>query len=152
MTRHRTLTNEEWFRIVTMRQRGLKCKHIAKVLQMPRSTISTVLTKWRLISCMTTQPKSHVPQKLNSRALRNLAHFYFHIYMYIFSIIIKLSFLWFQCNFRFRIWVISPPPTPPQTSLSLCWKFQDEKIRIHLVPDCTKFQLFLALMLSSTTQ
>ena len=53
--RMRTLTNEERFRIVTMREKGLKCKDIADVMQMPRSTISTVLTKWRVSGCLETQ-------------------------------------------------------------------------------------------------
>ena len=70
--RQRTLTNTERSHIVRMREKGVKCKDIADVLQMPRSTISTVLTKYRLTGCMHTESAGHAPQKLTARALRDL--------------------------------------------------------------------------------
>lgn len=68
-----TLTNNERSYIVAMREKGLKCKDIADVLHMPRSTISTVLTKYRLTGSMQTELGGHPKLKLTSRELRDLA-------------------------------------------------------------------------------
>ena len=70
--RQRTLTNTERSHIVRMREKGVKCKDIVDVLQMPPSTFSTVLTKYRLTGCMHTESAGHAPQKLTARALRDL--------------------------------------------------------------------------------
>ena len=50
------------------------CLPIAENLGMPRSTISTVFTKWKLSSCITTKKPGHRPQKLSNEAVHNLAH------------------------------------------------------------------------------
>ena len=71
--RHHTLTNKERSYIVTMREKRLKCKDIADVLQMPRSTVSTVLTKYRLTCSIQNVSADHPKPKLTARALRELA-------------------------------------------------------------------------------
>ena len=55
-----------------MHEGGIKSGQIAELLEMPRSTISTVLTKWKVFGCSTTgKPKPRSP-KLYDRALRKL--------------------------------------------------------------------------------
>jgi transposase len=71
--RQRTLTNKERSYIVTMPEKILKCKDIADVLQMPRSTVSTVLTKYRLTGTIQTESAGHPKPKLIACALRELA-------------------------------------------------------------------------------
>lgn len=71
--RTRTLTNVERALIIGLRQGGMRPSDIAKDLSMPRSTVSTVLTKWKISGCMTTQSGGHNSCKLSDRALRNLA-------------------------------------------------------------------------------
>ena len=68
-----TLTNKERSYIVIMREKRLKCKDIADMLQMPRSTVSTVLTKYRLIGSIQNELAGHPKPKLTARALRELA-------------------------------------------------------------------------------
>jgi transposase len=53
--RTRTLSDEERGQIIGMRRAGMKCKDISSVLNMPCSTISTIITKWKLTGCMVTQ-------------------------------------------------------------------------------------------------
>ena len=48
--------------------------HITKNLDMPHSTISAVLTKWKLYGCIMTKKLGHQPQKLSDQAVHNLAH------------------------------------------------------------------------------
>ena len=71
--RQRTLTNKERSYIVTMREKKLKCKDIANVLQMPRSTVSIVLTKYRLTGSIQIKSTGHPKLKLTARALHHLA-------------------------------------------------------------------------------
>ena len=47
--------------IVRMHQGGMLSSHIAENLGMPRSTISTVLTKWKLSNCIITKKPEHQP-------------------------------------------------------------------------------------------
>jgi transposase len=70
--RQRTLINKERSYIVTMREKMLKCKDIAGVLQMPRSTVSTVLKKYRLIGSIQVESAGHPKPKLIACALREL--------------------------------------------------------------------------------
>lgn len=70
--RTRTLTTEERTLIVDMRQKGIKCKDIAELLKMPRSTVSTVLTKWKMSGCCQTKKPGPRPLKLSARAQRDL--------------------------------------------------------------------------------
>jgi transposase len=51
----------------------VKCKDIVDVLQMPRSTVSTVLTKYRFTGSIQTESARHPKPKLTARALRELA-------------------------------------------------------------------------------
>lgn len=56
-----------------MRRAGMKPSAIACTLDMPRSTVSTVLTKWRLTGCVITQKSGHRPPLLSERAVRDLS-------------------------------------------------------------------------------
>ena len=56
-----------------MREKKLKYKDIANVLQMPRSTVSTVLTKYRLTCSIQNESAGHPKPKLRARALHELA-------------------------------------------------------------------------------
>ena len=58
----RPLTMEERALIVDMRQSGIKSSDIAKNLDMSQSTISIVLTKWKVSDCTTTQKSRHQPR------------------------------------------------------------------------------------------
>jgi DNA-binding transcriptional regulator LsrR (DeoR family) len=51
-----------------MREKGLKCKDIADVLQMPRSTVSTVLTKYRLTGSIQIESAGHPKPKFTDLA------------------------------------------------------------------------------------
>ena len=73
--RQHTLTNKEKYYIVTMREKGLKCKDIADVLQMPHSIVSIVLTKYRLTSSIQTESAGHPKPKLTIPALCHLVWF-----------------------------------------------------------------------------
>ena len=68
-----TLTNIERHDIVTMQKKGLKYKDIAHMLQMSRSTVSTVLKKYRLTGSMEIEPSSRPKPQLNTCALQDLA-------------------------------------------------------------------------------
>ena len=70
--RTRTLNNEERALIVRMRQNGVQCKTIAEHLVMPRSTVSTVLTKWRNSGCLETKIPTGRPLELSPRSQRDL--------------------------------------------------------------------------------
>lgn len=70
--RTRTLTDEERALIVRMREGGVKSSDIASLLSMPRSTVSTILTKWRTTGCLKTKKPKPRPSKLSKRALRDL--------------------------------------------------------------------------------
>jgi transposase len=71
--RTRTLSNEERGQIVGIRRAGMKCKDISSVLNIPCSTISTVIMKWRLTGCMVTQKPGHMPRLLTDHALHDLS-------------------------------------------------------------------------------
>jgi len=55
-----------------MRESGLKSGRIAELMGMPRSTVSTVLTKWRKFGCISTGKPKPRPSKLSARSLRDL--------------------------------------------------------------------------------
>ena len=58
--------------IVGMQEGGVKSSQIIEFMGMPRSTMSTVLMKWRVLGCMTTQKPKPWPSKLTNRAQRDL--------------------------------------------------------------------------------
>lgn len=68
----RWLTDHERALIVQLREGGVKSGEIADLLGMPRSTVSTVLTKWKKFGCITTGKPKPRPPKLCDRALRKL--------------------------------------------------------------------------------
>lgn len=70
--RTRTLSDAERARIVGMREGGMKSSQIAESLKIPRSTVSTVLTKWRVLGQMTTLKPKPRPLKLSDRSMRDL--------------------------------------------------------------------------------
>lgn len=71
--RTRTLSNHERGLIIELRNAGIKSGRIAELLGMPRSTVSTVLTKWKKFGFNTTQKPKPRPPKLSDRSVRDLA-------------------------------------------------------------------------------
>jgi len=66
-----TLRDYERTLIVEMQEDGIKCGHINDLMEMPRSTVSIVLTKWKKFGCATTSKPKPKPKKL-------LDHLYEH--------------------------------------------------------------------------
>jgi transposase len=71
--RSRTLKNDERRLIVGMRLGGMKPSVIASLLNMPRSTVSMILTKWKVTGCMVTKKARGRPPPLGDRAIRELS-------------------------------------------------------------------------------
>ena len=73
---YKILSGEEMGRIVEMREGGMKSLNIASVLNVPRSTISTILTNWKVQGSMESlKPRCGRHRKLSDRDARVLAHY-----------------------------------------------------------------------------
>lgn len=69
-----TFMSAEHALIIGTHRGGLKPSHIARNVGMPHSTISRILTKWKICGCMTTQSAGHRLCKLSDQVFQNLAH------------------------------------------------------------------------------
>lgn len=62
--KYRMLSAEEKGRIIGMREGGMNCKDIAETLNVPWSTVSTILRNWRIHRTMESLKKTGRPRKL----------------------------------------------------------------------------------------
>jgi transposase len=73
---YKILSDEERGRIVGMREIGMKSSNIAFVLNVPQSTVSTILTNWKVKgSVESLKPRCGRHRKLSDRDARALARY-----------------------------------------------------------------------------